>query len=308
MSEESIKYKELEHLFNLPNVLGFSQKIQERIKGGVVIKDTQVIRVYVKKKVPAAMLAPHELIPKQICTGSGCFETDVVEIGELTAMQCQTRTRPVKPGCSLGHYRITAGTTGWLVEAHGNTHILSNLHVLSDDVLNPRADDPILQPGPYDGGRHPGDLVAKLMHFVPLKRDEPNEIDAALAVLTDERFGMPLPVKSAPRDLRKGETGNYCGRTSGCVTVDVTDDSATVDVCYNPPSCSVVLRFVDQIMYTVRNQGGPRGGDSGSLIFNAEGGAGGLLFAGSPTAGVACKISNVLKHLPHQYFVIDLCR
>jgi hypothetical protein len=70
----------------------------------------------------------------------------------------------------IGHYKITAGTLGAIVTDRntGEKLILSNNHVLanSNDAL---VGDPILQPGPTDGGQNPGDIVARLERFVRLR-------------------------------------------------------------------------------------------------------------------------------------------
>ena len=108
--------------------------------------------------------------------------TDVIEIGEVRALQTHTsRWRPAPAGVSLGHYRITAGTFGCLVRdrATGAPLMLSNNHVLANsNDANPG--DAILQPGPADGGRLGADTIAVLERFCPIQfATEPGSCNVA---------------------------------------------------------------------------------------------------------------------------------
>ena len=78
------------------------------------------------------------------------------------------RVRPLRPGVSIAHVDVTAGTLGAFVVVDGRTHVLSNYHVL---VGSPAASvgDALLQPGPADGGRMPQDRVGALAAFVALE-------------------------------------------------------------------------------------------------------------------------------------------
>ncbi len=122
----------------------------------------------VQQKVPLAALSAEDMVPKQL----DGVRTDVIEVGYLRAYQSpRDRFRPTIPcGVSIGHYKITAGTLGAIVtdRSTGEKLILSNNHVLanSNDAL---VGDPILQPGPTDGGQNPGDLVARLERFIRLR-------------------------------------------------------------------------------------------------------------------------------------------
>ncbi len=126
----------------------------------------------VHQKLPVAALSAEDLVPRSL---DGVL-TDVVEIGYPRAYNPRGRFRPTCPsGVSIGHYKITAGTLGTIVTdaATGDKLILSNNHVLanSNDAL---IGDPILQPGPADGGQNPGDMVARLERFIPIRFiDEP---------------------------------------------------------------------------------------------------------------------------------------
>lgn len=114
------------------------------------------------------------------------LSTDVIEIGRVRLLGQRTeRKRPARPGMSIGHYKITAGTLGAVVRdrATGEQLILSNNHILANatDGKYGRAaiGDPILQPAPYDGGQAT-DRIATLFRFSPLLR-KTQEADCPVA-------------------------------------------------------------------------------------------------------------------------------
>ncbi len=120
--------------------------------------------VLVQQKLPLAALSASDIVPKTI----GGVRTDVYEVGYLRAFDTpRDRFRPLVPsGVSLGHYKITAGTLGTIVTDRrtGEKLILSNNHVLANSN-DAQVGDPILQPGPTDGGQNPADVVAHLERF-----------------------------------------------------------------------------------------------------------------------------------------------
>jgi hypothetical protein len=148
-----------------PNVVG----VAVGYKDDKTASDGELsVVVLVERKVPLAALSAADAVPKQI----DGVRTDVYEVGYLRAYDSpRDRFRPLIPsGVSIGHYKITAGTLGTIVTDRrtGEKLILSNNHVLanSNDAL---VGDPILQPGPTDGGQNPGDMVARLERFVKLR-------------------------------------------------------------------------------------------------------------------------------------------
>ena len=72
MSINAVRMKYEQQLMNLPNVTGVG--IGEK-------EGKEVIKVFVKQKVPEAALRPEEIVPQRL---EG-FETSVEEIGEVTA-------------------------------------------------------------------------------------------------------------------------------------------------------------------------------------------------------------------------------
>jgi hypothetical protein len=120
--------------------------------------------VSVTQKQPLPNLSPDDLIPPEIED----VLTDVVQTGIIHAYSVNRRgrVRPVRPGVSISHAMGTAGTLGCVVQRDGELFLVSNNHILA--MLNQaNIGDPILQPGPSDGGTL-DDQVAELEAFVPL--------------------------------------------------------------------------------------------------------------------------------------------
>src|SRR5947199_6339388 len=149
--------------------------------------DEPCIVVFVEAKRPVAQLRRRDVVPKAF----GAVRTDVVETGRFYALRSEQavdlertkRIRPAPGGVSIGHVQITAGTLGILARRNGRPVILSNNHVLANQNAG-RVGDPILQPGPADGGRLQ-DTIARLVDFVPIqfKEREPGPIARFLARL-----------------------------------------------------------------------------------------------------------------------------
>src|SRR6478609_6942670 len=186
------------------------------------------------------------------------------------------RVRPLRPGVSVAHVDVTAGTLGAFVRSvtpvegapDGAVYALSNWHVLAG-APSARVGDVVVQPGPADGGSAPDDRVG------------------ALALLDDATVDARYPVGAVTTTARAeggelvGKVGRTTSVTAGRVTAIELDD---VVVGYGDELGA--LRFDDQI--EVESTGsGPfsRGGDSGSLVYREDGVALGLLFAGSETGG-----------------------
>ena len=108
-------------------------------------------------------------------------EVDLAYVGRVVKRAVpglQDENRPLRIGCSVGHFRITAGTLGCIVRnSKGDMLILSNNHVLADEN-RARKGDAILQPGDLDGGKRPGSVVAKLKTFTSLKKRGVNLVDS----------------------------------------------------------------------------------------------------------------------------------
>lgn len=155
-------------LMGLENVVGVGRGPKTR--GGLRTSEDCIV-VLVKKKLPENVLCAQEIVPTTVRG----VPTDVVEVGELRFLASRRgRMRPARPGVSIGHGKITAGTFGAVVwdRRTGQPLILSNNHVLANATSGrdgrARQGDPILQPGVVDGGTVERDRIAVLDRFVPV--------------------------------------------------------------------------------------------------------------------------------------------
>jgi len=276
--------------------------------------------VLVSQKVEESQLDSAEMVPKEI----DGVQTDVLAIGYPYAGECEPvgagiqtlakKARPAKGGYSVGHYKITAGTIstgvydilpGGTVSPPANglgippkTYILSNNHVLANSN-DASIGDPILQPGPYDGGTNPADLIGNLNRFIPITFEPPtpraqhnNLVDAAVAEVQfhdiDREIYWTGPVRGWRRksNVPVGTLVKKTGRTTNFTTGRIVAINATVDVGYGGGK---VARFKDQFIAG----GMSAGGDSGSLVTTLDSIAVGLLFAGSTTSTIINPIENV---------------
>lgn len=279
--------------------------------------------VSVTKKMPVDQLSSQDLIPKSM---EGLL-TDVVETGRIRALTLEDpriRRRPARPGISIGHHDITAGTFGLLVQRGGDPMILSNNHVLADSN-DGKIGDAILQPGPADGGMA-SDRIATLAEFAPLDfGDSPsqcgiadavakmlnllagatgsshrlqpvqrtpgiNVMDAALAQPDAPELVVPtileIGLPTGVEVCQLGQEVQKMGRTTGLTQGYVTQVDVTVNVDYNGRTA----RFTDQMI--ANKMSSP--GDSGSGILDLDRRAVGLLFAGSSTVTIFTPIQRVL--------------
>ena len=213
------------------------------------------------------------------------------------ALPHRVRRRPAPGGISIGHFRITAGTLGGLVQdASGQVYILSNNHVLAN-TNRAVAGEHILQPGLSDKGK-PADAIATLSRFVALNpAPAVNYVDAAIA--------KPLDRSDVDPDiLGLGRTNGVLNgqlqtkvRKSGRTT-EVTDGvirfiSSQASVDYG----SVVYYFEDQIVVESGRSPFSDGGDSGSLVLSESNAVIGLLFAGNDRFTLVNPIETVLRAL-----------
>ncbi len=287
-----------------------------KIAGDVQTNEPAVI-VSVKQKVPAAQLAQADLVPKTI----GNVKTDVIETGEIVAFQDpRQKMRPARPGVSIGHFAITAGTLGCLVRKSGETLILSNNHVLANSN-DAQVGDAIWQPGRADGGTS-ADQIGTLAEFIPIAfegtpplpggclsqllsllgirlrkplQNEPgnNKVDAALARPTTPDLVSPdilnIGVPTGAGTATLGTQVQKSGRTTGYTTGSIQQIDVTVTVNYGGP----LATFTGQLMAGAISQGG----DSGSAVLDMSERVVGLLFAGSATSTIINPIQFVLDML-----------
>ena len=315
----AVKQQYLDKLFTMPNVVGIG--IGYKVANGVVTNDL-AITISVSKKIASAQLAGSDLIPKWL----GSIKTDVVETGIFKAFQDpKQKMRPARPGVSIGHYNITAGTFGCLVKRGSEALILSNNHVLAD-INKAQLGDAILQPGKYDGGTD-ADKIAELAEYIPIEFDgggggtqpggcsglitsvmslfgqqpakssinEPgaNHVDCAIAkplspdLVTPEilQIGKPTGVGT----VTLGTSVQKFGRTTSYTQDRIIQVDVTATVDYGGPTAT----FQGQLMAGAMSQGG----DSGSAVLDDQKRVVGLLYAGSDTTTLLNPIQDVLTAL-----------
>src|SRR6058998_3329431 len=254
--------------------------------------EERCIVVFVEAKRPEAELRRRDVVPKAF----GEIRTDIVETGRFHALETAQavdvgrtkRIRPAPGGVSIGHVQITAGTLGVLARRNGRPVILSNNHVLANQNAG-RVCDPILQPGPADGGRLQ-DTIARLVDFVPIqfKEREPGPIARFLARLfgpllraagwglkrlpsghsnlVDAAVAEPVETRLVASDIlgigrvrgtKEPDIGmrvRKSGRTTGVTAGRITAIDAVVEVDYGGPTAI----FREQIVSDLLSKGGDR--------------------------------------------------
>jgi hypothetical protein len=140
-----------------------------KYRGGVRTDEVCLV-VGVRRKLAAAEVPRERLIPARIAEQA----TDIVQYGEIKALELTQRRRPCPPGYSIGHALVTAGTLGaWVRRGQGaERYILSNNHVLAASN-EASLGDFVRQPGRADGGTE-DDRFARLTEFVQIRFDGGN--------------------------------------------------------------------------------------------------------------------------------------
>lgn len=220
-------------------------------------------------------------------------EVDVAHVGFILSIDpniqnltaAPATVRPLQAGCSVFYHIGTAGTLGAFFKDNcsGQNVMLSNNHVLANENLG-AIGDPIVQPGPLDGG------TATVGHLHRFKRLSPgkNLVDAACASLVED-FEKNTTVNGGPKiagiratpvdiDEVVFKVGRTTGLTRGIVTAAELDNVA---VRYS----FATYTFDDQFEVQAQDQPFSQPGDSGSVILDEDGWIVGLLFAGSTKGG-----------------------
>lgn len=261
---------------------------------------------------------PQDVLMSQLADSAGTRALSTVPVQQVTvgavdAYSHRARHRPSPGGVSVAHVSVTAGTLGsraiGLTAPWNNRHlILSNNHVLANSNAA-RVGDSIVQPGPADGGRHPGDQIAVLARWVPINfGGAANFVDAAFGWAWHERIrgeqyylsgGAPAYYRTgtAPLAASLGMVVGKSGRTTGLTQGRVTQIGVSVNVNYGGGR---VALFRNQVaIQSVNANPFSAGGDSGSLIWHWATGLRpvGLLFAGGGGTTFANPIGAALAAL-----------
>ena len=328
----SVLKKHKNKLLSMKNVVGVGVGYKESVAASTGGPPKLGVVVLVKHKLPETELGAQHVVPKDL---DGVV-TDVIEVGDLRLLGRTDRDVPAQPGVSIGHYKVTAGTFGAVVKDKktGELLILSNNHVLANGT-NGRDDrakvgDPILLPGPHDGGTLDNNVIGRLHRFKAVQKvytqsscpkaaaaelwvnavcklmapkytfkvlrqtDDENTIDAALAKpVNPQKLRSQILEVGEVKGVAEAEVGMNVvksGRTTGVTKGTIRAINATVQVDMGDGEQAV---FHDQIIATPMSQGG----DSGSLVLDDKRRAVGLLFAGSDKTTVFNRIQNVIEQL-----------
>lgn len=262
-------------------------------KNGLLTKDLSIV-VSVIKKYKKPEDVPGPLIESEY----DGIQTDVIQTGVLSiksAITNRTELRPALGGSSIGHYDITAGTLGCLVYKNGERFILSNNHVLANSNKG-KIGDPILQPGPTDGGSL-NDEIAKLSSFEKISMGgKSNKIDAALAKPIDDELVSPEIIGlGQPTGIIEAELGMKViksGRTTQVTREEIRLVDYTCQIEYDP---GIFATFDNQLLTYWMSDGG----DSGSVVLtdDTQHKVCGLLFAGSSWVTIINPIKSVFDTL-----------
>lgn len=317
------------------NVIGVmtSHKVENGVKTNQLC-----VTCLVSKKIDVKRLNKKDMIPKMLSS----TPTDVIQVGEIKALGLEgekddtvdrrTKLRPCPMGTSGGHVDVSAGTNGELLLIDGSLCIGTNNHVaaLSNEA---EIGDPYLQPGTYDGGKYPDDVIGHLYKFEPINLYGIESLCPFAKMVTSscnfiaKLFGR----KTRLNAIYTNNIGNLVD--AAAVKVEYEEDVASYILNIGAPSgtdkarigmmvqksgrtsyhtqeaeitsvdASINVQYGDGKMALFENQifiskpGFSAAGDSGSLILDSENNAIGKLFAGSEEVTIANHIDDYLRAL-----------
>lgn len=261
---------------------------------------------------------------------------DVAATGVIYAQQPPTgKFRPAPGGVSVGHFLITAGTLGIWVRKNNKYYMLSNNHVLANSN-DGSVGDPILQPGPYDGGTNPADQIATLSEFVqiqfegggggsgcPIAKLFASVLNGAAAVVGSSTRLTPTLVSSSAQaannlvDCAIAEPLNQNDVRNEILNIGAVTETAeatlgmsikkmgrttgltTGSILQIDVTSSVSYGTGKTAVFVDQLMAGAisQGGDSGSAVLSADNKLVGLLFAGSTSTTIINRIQNVFSAL-----------
>lgn len=202
----------------------------------------------------------------------------------------RARHRPFSGGDSISHPITPLGTVATeVIDPHnlGARYILSCNHVLA--ALNRAAiGDTVLQPAFADGGRASFDACGFVDRYVPIRfwPQGGNRVDAAVARVNPrdvipfvDWVGVPAGTR-AGKSMSPGERVFKTGRTTLLNSGQVVAVNVSGWIYYPAFFGGFSAAFFEEQIITSGMAGF---GDSGSLLFDEDRNAVGLLFGGSPT-------------------------
>ena len=264
--------------------------------------------------------APSSVPSPATVSASATAQADPTRSGAATvtvvaaAINQKAQSFPIELGTTGGNVNdvsakfCCSGTLGSLVSRGGSQFILSNNHALarSDQAT---AGEAISQPGLVDNNCNPGNTVAILTQFAPLKTSNvdaaiaaavPGAVDPSGAIL---EFGstnsQPAPPANTAVAAAIGMPVAKSGRSTALTCSSIGTVNATVQIDYQT-SCNsgttFTVTFNNQVI--VNSGTFSAAGDSGSLIVNSQTAQPvALLFGGNSATTVGNPILAVLTAL-----------
>ena len=249
--------------------------------------DDDAILVFVQKKRSNNTIRTqgidNDIVPDEI----DGIPTDVVEVGEIQLQKgFRTKERPIKPGFSISHENVTAGTIGGLFyDRDGDVVALSNFHVLADDG-KAKPGDIIYQPGTADSRetikfkgwtdpiqKHP--YIGTLKRFHPLQSGVTAVQDSAIAKIHPDLVSggyIDLVYPELNNSLAGfgtiniGESAYKCGRTTGFTNGRVIAKNAEFQIPYGFGT----VKFTNLILTNAMSQGGDSVGGETELYYRVN--------------------------------------
>lgn len=311
-----------------PNVKGIS--IGYKFRNGKRTEEIAVV-VYVSKKIPEIELLAEHVIPKTISALGYEVKTDVIQ-SRFSALTLIDKEGPVKPGYSVSHPNVSAGTLSFFAEINNqivivsvNDLMVSNAHILSDTNKG-KIGDPIYYPGTADGGTEEN-TVAHLAATIPIEMIDDNECPIAnlyvngfnfLAKLLGRKSRIPRPVREvfnrvdcacarmvdgieidkniykigAPVGIREPALGLGVQK-SGRTTEYTAGQIIGIEATVQVTYSQGAAWFDGQIISDIPSAGG----DSGSAVLAYDNNLVGLLFAGGEGITIMNPIEDVFQEL-----------
>lgn len=288
---EETKDKMSKKLLNKSGISGVG--VGKKMINGIPTDQDSII-VFVTKKIDKNDITKQGLSKNFVPGEIDGIPTDVIEVGDIKPqLGFKDKVRPIKPGYSISHIDVTAGTLGgFFKDKDGDVVALSNFHVLTNDGKS-KIGDIIYQPGTADSKgnlnfkgwstpyqKYP--YIGTLKKFHKLSTRGFHTHDSAIAKVYPELYESGLVDLEYPHINRKlsglgipkvGDIVYKCGRTTGFTSgrIIATNGEFVINYGLGP------VKFKDVVLTNAISEGG----DSGSILFDNNMNMVGLLFAGS---------------------------
>ena len=282
-----------------------------RVRGGQIVPDEFVIKVYVFDKVVSTAAIP------ALMASFGDVGVDVEALPIQMAFvgggaNPKAKQRPIVGGISIAPLNQNfAGTLGCFVKSasvpnSSAIYVLSNNHVLSDVDRLPFGTK-IVQPASEVTVSTANDVFAVADRKIIIDFNSPNLFDAALAMVTDnslvslgKMLGIPnyTPQLATPLpNMRVIKSGRTTGVTEGIITAIKVNGVRVNYAAVGQPSKVATFNNCIQIV-GINGKPFSDHGDSGSVILEKSTGKPvALLFAGDGATTTACDLPSLCRRL-----------